>query len=550
MQKENQKQKDKIYESSSEESSSEDEWSSSEEEILYDQEEIEKFKTTCMNMNLKSDKKFQDFKLFYNYCKEEALDMLTRFSDCLRFLKRDNERSNLAGTLRFISTWSEIPSIRRMVIATTLYNQGFIDICYECFDSFIDDEEINIEHKVEACKYLYSSGKSEYSEKVQEYLIDVIKNNTLASEYKYRIITSFSNKYGVKSMFNSTKLFVDYDEKFIYLLQLSFFENENNDVHHRMLSAQYILNMELPSKDEKEAVIKKLFEIMLDEKQTENYRAIACDIIVRCGSMENAQEADAMIRKLGRKRDGKFSNVETLYSNSQNAHEKAFAVAVDLFVERYFGDSNEFVKSKDHDKIYEETISAIKRYHSLPKDKLNSIRALNTLSLDSATFTKYKVSIVEVYDKVWSIISLYEKDKKDEYEKRIVTELLDMCEICATGLIGRIVNILSLETGDVKISYEDQIVSNVAGRIQARIRHIEDESLQESIVLATMVNPEDEHVSKFKNFILSIEGPLKRELYTEFVDCEFVSKEEFEKSFERGMHDWKKIFSGSQQITA
>lgn len=509
--------------------------------VTYDEETIDKFKTTCMNMNLNPETKFKNIKDFYEYCPEEALDMITRFTDCLRFLKSE-QRENLGLTLQHLSQWSNLASGRRVIIAVTLYNQGFIEVCYSCFYSFLEDDSMDVEDRVESCKYLYSSGREEFFDQIQKYLVTTINNNMLTSEYRYGIVMSFSSKYGVKSLFNSTKLYVTFDERFVFNLQIAFFDNENNDVHNRVMSGEYILQMSIPTKEEKERVVKILLSIILNEQERESYRAIACDVVLRLGSFEESKIAESMIHKLGRQRDGRFSNIETLYSNSQNAHDKAFADAVKNFADRYFS-GTDTVRLVDHDKIYRDTVSCIKRYHTSPKDRFNAMKALNTLVLDSATFTKYKITISEVYDKVWSIIEQYDEEKREEYKRRIAIELLDMCEICSTGLIGRIVNLLSLETGDVKISYEDQIISNIAGRIQAKIREIENEEIKGKIYCATIPNPEEEDINELKKFIERVESPLKRELYTEFVDSKLVKKEEFNSAFEKGMLDWKRIFS-------
>jgi hypothetical protein len=507
---------------------------------IYDEQTIEKFKTTCMNMSLPPKTKFQNIKDFFSYCPHEAQDMVTRYTDCLRYL-HDSQRENLSVTLQYLTTWNNLTSMTRIMIAVTLYNQGFIDICYDCFSKFLEDDDIEVEEKVESCKYLYVSDKPEYRIRLKEYLISVINNNCLTSEYRYGIVMSFSSKYGVKSLFNARKLYIEFDENFVFSLQLAFFENEKNDTDKRIMSGEYILQMEVPTKEEKDKVVKMLLSIILNEAENDNIRAIACDVVLRLGSIEESKIAENMIYKLGRKRDGRFANIETLYSNSQNAHDKAFAEAVKLFAERYFSGKDE-IRLLDHDAIYRETVAYIKKIHTQPKDRFSAMKALNTLVLDSATFTKYKLTISEVYDKVWSIVDGYDSEKKEEYKRRIAVELLDMCEICPTGLIGRIVNLLSLETGDVKITFEDQIISNIAGRIQARIRNIEDEEMKGSIYCATMNDPSSEDVEIFKSFIEKIESPLKRELYTEFVDSKLVKKKEFNIAFEKGMFDWKKIF--------
>ena len=69
----------------------------------------------------------------------------------------------------------------------------------------------------------------------------------------------------------------------------------------------------------------------------------------------------------------------------------------------------------------------------------------------------------------------YHKNEQ-ELLKRLLEELEDMSGTCSTGFASRLVNIVSgFGEFNIRISWEDQIVANFAGRLNAKARVIQDE---------------------------------------------------------------------------
>ena len=75
---------------------------------------------------------------------------------------------------------------------------------------------------------------------------------------------------------------------------------------------------------------------------------------------------------------------------------------------------------------------------------------------------------------VWSYIQNH--DDREKMIERLFEEFDDMSDTCSSGYISRIVNVLSGFGGwSLTISWEDQITSNLAGRLNAKLRTLEED---------------------------------------------------------------------------
>ncbi len=172
-----------------------------------------------------------------------------------------------------------------------------------------------------------------------------------------------------------------------------------------------------------------------------------------------------------------------------------------------------------------------------PAQKHLAYKALNRVSIDTATFTKYRVNIAEIFVHVWIRIKKYQDEQRAELEKRMVEELVDMADTCSSGHSGRFINVLSIYDETIRISWDDQIKSNIVGRLMARIRDIKDEELRAQVSLGMLDDADDADKKAYRNFIETTLEILKKELHEEFVGEGYVTKEEFETAFISGSKD-------------
>jgi hypothetical protein len=97
--------------------------------------------------------------------------------------------------------------------------------------------------------------------------------------------------------------------------------------------------------------------------------------------------------------------------------------------------------------------------------------AINRIDIDRGIYSVYSLSLANVLVLIWTYITGH--DHENEMIVRLVDELVDMSSTCSTGYISRLANVLSgFGEFSVRISWEDQIVSNFTGRLNAAARNI------------------------------------------------------------------------------
>lgn len=473
---------------------------------------------------------------------DEGVDMLSRYRDLIgvnmhtEYSKSNAiitiDRENLVNTLVLITRCSDIDSYNRLYTAVTLFNNGYIDMCYDCFEYMACDTTMLIDHRVEACRYLYASCEDNYRRVSQEVLLEIIEDvKSYHSEYRYKIIAGFIFIKGINTVLNSRRIRVPYDEEFVYTLQNIFFYEKENDVRYRLLSGQHLLEMEeCITAESKTEIANMILDIARDNSLEENTRADAADIVLRCGNEELRNIARQLIVDLGYSAVGTgktlLDNIKTVYTNSQNVHE--FSEQVDKFIEQIIHEKN--IVPPPFETVHNQ-ISQMLRGKD-PKERFNALKALNRISIDTAKFSKLRVTLAEIFVHVWVRIHLYDNPEiVEELEGRITEELVEMGDTCSSGHAARFVNVLSAYDETLSISYEQQIIANVSGRLNALIRDCNNEKIQMAIAMATSPDPNEEDVVVYKEYIGKCLADIYKELYTEFVGGKFVTASQFEEYF-------------------
>ena len=93
--------------------------------------------------------------------------------------------------------------------------------------------------------------------------------------------------------------------------------------------------------------------------------------------------------------------------------------------------------------------------------------------MDRFLYSKYKSTLSNILIKVWSYLVDHEHEK--EIRKRLMEELEEMSGTCSSGFASRLVNVISgFGKFNIRISWEDQIIANFSGRLNAFARKITD----------------------------------------------------------------------------
>lgn len=484
-------------------------------------------------------KKLLKIKEFNSYC----LEAIWKIRDSISHIK-GYDLDDIIDFLVELSKTSDFLPHERIVSTVILYNHGYISKCYDCFKVISSDDSVDYKNRIEAAKFLFASDDDDNQEYAQTVIIEIIDlpNEKLSSEKRYKIITEFLTKSGIRSFLNNSKLRIPYNEEFVYGIQIIFFYNPNNGIREKILSGQHLLQMECVDSLEKLHIENYLLDLSLNKKYEQNIRADAADVVLRLSSSNDQKlKAREIIGKIGfedirEKSDGNLlSTTETLYTNSQNVHE--FTDQIDFIVEKLIKENISLggLKFENiHDVVSNYARSCIKNR----EDRYLILKSLNRIAIDTATFTKFNSTLGEIFTLVWLRIDhVFTGEVKEEVKKRVLQELIDMGETCSSGHISRIINALCVydDSVSLKISWSQQIISNFVGRLNAKIRDYPDEDVKYSLTVAgtDMVTENDREI--YRKFIENSVPLLEKELYEEFVLHNHVSKEEFEKSIKEAI---------------
>lgn len=460
----------------------------------------------------------------------EGNDIVARHRDALAVSKAE-AYEDMLDVLDQLLECVDLNSHEKLVTVVTQYNRGVLDRCYENFAKLLKEESVLIDHRVEACRYLFASEAPRHKETAQQFLRGLIETRDYSCAWRYKLIANYLSTTGLGSVTNFGKLPVPYDEPFVRGLQRVFFANEQNSVRERLLSGQNLLEMESVQAEERRTVEASLLRVADDPRLPDGVRADAADILIRNTKGETKTQAQAVVAALGfgavRARD------RTVYNDRQNVHNTTIGQSVRRFIERIVT-SGLFVPEPFH-QVHSAVTKLIEAAALGDDDRGKCYRALDRISIDTSTFTEYRVSLSYIFSYVWTRVKK-ETKWRPELEQRLLQELVDMADTCSSGHTWRFVNVLSVYAEDIiSISFRDQIVANLVGRLSARIREIDDDNLQDKVALGSLgSDAEPEEVEAYRSFVKKNLAEIKVELLTEFVDEGLVTLELFENYFTSG----------------
>jgi hypothetical protein len=370
-----------------------------------------------------------------------------------------------------------------------------------------------------------------YPKEVDEYFITLVNDQNIECEFRYRTIISLENKAlgyykfvlnnyfdtkdFVKEIFNeyvslikkefpdftpdieNQKFFLllisrmDYDfakkmlhkhtdkkclfESILFKLQLEFLKYESNMTYFKVLAGQYLLQKFTLTPFHRKEVEGILLDIAGDEELDYDRRADAADVLIQLGSPEMKQNGRDIIMLLG----GVEGRVLTVFDNAQNVHNEEVEESVSEVLEFFATMPTKKVHNKtiDFDYIKEQVEDMLKKTKNHTEAHIFEERekkiqvALSRIYLDRALYSKYNSTLSNILIKVWNYLTGHEYE--EEMRKRLLEELEEMSGTCSTGFASRLINVISgFGEFNIRISWEDQITANFAGRLNAAARKI------------------------------------------------------------------------------
>lgn len=332
--------------------------------------------------------------------------------------------------------------------------------------------------KLEAIYYLM---ESEHTDKALSLFTSIILDNKLPVAYRYKILHTLESKTGL-ILNNKYPLYIVKNSFLVYV------NNSNEPSYYRCLGIQYLfknkVSFELTT-DNCNALENILLDFAEDTTLDYNRRADAADTLACIGSPENTQKAKNILASLGN-----INGIaKTVFENSQNVHsasiEKSVMKSIKKIMVMHIEKNYSFASIKSIvKKIYKEKNAYVEntRLCGWCSDKdctrvclkatmyTNLKMTLNRIYLDNIIYTKLYITLVKLFEKIFSIIM--EHEYKEELLVRLYQELDEMYDTCSSGYISRLVNILSGYCETIKISWEEQISANFIGRLNYHMKNI------------------------------------------------------------------------------
>ena len=374
-----------------------------------------------------------------------------------------------------------------------------------------------------------------------------IQREKYCIECTLSIITD--EKYNIDSryhFFSNNEKFIKLDYEIVNACHHYFFFNFDkfkSPLLYRILSAQYLLTQFPIGSYDMESVQSFLIGMAKDVNVEIYYRAECADILDRAGYNEGKEIGTQTIIELGELYTD--NKKKTIYTNTQNVH--------DTFVTKQVIDTlRNLIKMtstlRNSEEVYN-CITDIKTHYSPTEDQMVSegksreeltsyllkkrddvIETFQRIVIDTSRYEGLPMS--EIMMLVWEKIS--SSENRLELEKRLVDEMFEMHKTCSTGHLSRLINVLSGFYEDiqpVKISYKEQLRSNVFARFTAAIRTLSREIQDE---IANEMTSKDK--PEIEEFLFSYRP--RDELYEEFVKGEYIDEEEFEEVYKKSESDF------------
>jgi hypothetical protein len=215
-----------------------------------------------------------------------------------------------------------------------------------------------------------------------------------------------------------------------------------------------------------------------------------------------------------RRLETQFENITkrkgTVYDDSQNVHNREINNSV-------IQSSQNLILSNESDvniNIHDELERVCPEYYNQHREQIDE--SLTRLKNDLTKF-KDDIKIHMVYEKILSII--FKSKHKDELIKRLAEELVDMNQLCSTGHLSRLINVLQgfediPDKFKIKINPKDEIYANISTFITTEIQTSDDPDS----LLIDMVTDEKQIFFPFLIQIMKLKYQELRKEYQNIID--------------------------------
>lgn len=392
------------------------------------------------------------------------------------------------------------------------------------------NEETNYQDRIIAIRYMNRIPYRDMVKHVTEASIKLLKDDNIPIGERYFF---FSNNE------KHTKL----DAYVVRDCHEFFFDYSINNKHiplvYCLLSANYIYSTFLHNDIWNKARI-FIIQLAKDDNETVNIRSEAADILCRNAIDNDNEIGKEVITKLGE--SYKKNKIKTIYTNLQNVHDETISESimniVRVLASKGYNDpllnKKANFSTEAEGKAKEYNSNDIYEYILKNSDSKNMGKLMDAFHMILMYPAKYEgLTLCDILVLVW--VQIQNMKEKSELEKRLLEELYEMDQTCGSGMLSRIVNILSgFVTDDslqIKINIKDQIRSNIYARLGANMKLIPEK--QQNDILSEIASNGNKDTAK--EFVESYS--VYDELLEEFVPT-YIDKVEFDKIYNKCIADF------------
>jgi hypothetical protein len=364
-------------------------------------------------------------------------------------------------------------------------------------------KELEITCQFEVLKFMFTY-YPQYIEKFFDVLKTILFKRELDEDYRYR------------SMLESKKIL---QNKTYYTKILKVcFESDAFCTRNKMLQAQYMINHPLdfdPEMFPLQIVYDYLMSVLMDEEMCYENRVDVADIILNLDDMDEEWKnlAIHVIDECGRE-----TNQFSFYHNQENVHyvdtssiQNILEYLNHTYTPQYCGVSTFCEKVRTE-------ISNMQLYKSMEEEEKKRIHvALMRIQNDRSC---YGVQRNSLYDIMLMVLSHIRHHKyREELQKRLFEELVEMSGKCATGYVIRLVNVLSGfdDKFFVRIPPEESMKSVLFHKLNEKMFQIQDEEEKNEVLYEITLPSSFPHLRRnFLKFFRDVFPNLKDEMYQKF----------------------------------
>ena len=388
---------------------------------------------------------------------------------------------------------------------------------YQALDRVCDQASSDVPVQIRVDSICTLMGNEDYFEQSQKYFDRIITDHSTSSNFRWNLVLSLEVKSDASGKVLFQRWIIPDWKEHIKYSSFTFLKDSRNDTMYRILAAQFLLQKLELDEQEIHSVEKELIGVAEETTLDPNLRADATDTLLRLSKNEDTlKRARELIMILG----AIEGRVRTMFDNAQNVHtteiEQSVMEALEYFSTIPLLEVDGSPIRFEHVKEKIEAILEEEReiYENVPAqtgdtcwcclgytdngrdiefgekllflcgsqtceevfDRWSKIKvALNRISMDRVLHSKFNQTLSSILLNVWTY--LHKHPSEEEMKKRLLEELYEMSGTCSSGFASRLVNVISgFGHFNLRISWQDQIVANFAGRLNARARAITADS--------------------------------------------------------------------------